>query len=92
MSFKKKKYLIIKEAISKELANFLFNYFIMKRQVARTLFETRSIAPSEKMHGTWKDAQVPDTYSHYSDIAMETLLLKLKPLVEKYTGVKLLEN
>jgi len=92
MSFKKNKYVVARKAISEELANFLFNYFLMKRQVAKTLFETKSIAPSEKMHGTWKEQQVPDTYAHYSDIAMETLLLILKPLMEKHTGAKLLEN
>jgi hypothetical protein len=92
MSFKKNKYVVARKAISEELANFLFNYFLMKRQVAKTLFETKSIAPSEKMHGTWKEQQVPNTYAHYSDIAMETLLLRLKPLMEKHTGVKLLEN
>jgi hypothetical protein len=92
MSFKTKKYVVAKQVISKELSSFLYNYFLMKRQVAKTLFETRSIAPSEKMHGTWKEQQVPGTYSHYADIAMETLLLMLKPLMEKHTGVKLIEN
>jgi len=92
MSFKKNKYIVAKQVISKELANFLYNYFLMKRQVCKTLFKHKAVAPSENMHGTWKDQQVPNTYSHYADIAMETLLLKLKPLMEKHTGVKLIEN
>ena len=33
--------------------------------------------------------QVPNTYSHYSDIAMETLLQQVKPVMEKHTGIKL---
>jgi len=92
MSFKKKKYKIIKKAITKELALFIYNYFLMKRQVAKTLFDTRYISPFEDMFGVWSDSQVPNTYSHYGDIVMETLLLKLQPLMEKETGLKLNPN
>jgi len=92
MNFKNKKFLIIKNAISKDLATFVYNYFLMKRQVARTLFDKRYISPFESMFGVWSDLQVPNTYSHYADIAMETLLLKLQPIIEKETGLKLNPN
>ena len=92
MSFKKKKYKVIKEVISKDLSLFIYNYFLMKRQVAKTLFEHRYISPFEDMLGIWTDKQVPNTYSHYADIAMETLLLKLQPVMEKETGLKLIPN
>ena len=92
MSFKKKKYKIIKNVITKDLALFVYNYFLMKRQVAKTLFDTKYISPFEDMFGVWSDEQVPNTYSHYSDIVMETLLLKLQPIMEKETGLKLNPN
>jgi hypothetical protein len=92
MSFKKNKYLVIKKAIDKELATFVFNYFLIKRQVAQTLYETNYIPPLTCEWGTWEDPQVPGTYSHYADIAMETLLLKLHPVMEKYAKLKLLPN
>ena len=92
MNFKKLKYKIIKKAISKDLSFFVYNYFLLKKQVAKTLFDTRYISPFEDMFGVWSDEQVPNTYSHYSDIAMETLLLKLQPLMEKETGLKLNPN
>jgi hypothetical protein len=92
MIFKKNKFKIIKKAISKDLALFVYNYFLMKRQVAKTLFDTRYISPFEDMFGVWSDSQVPNTYSHYGDIVMETLLLKLQPLMEKETGLKLNPN
>ena len=44
------------------------------------------------MFGVWTDAQVPNTYSHYADVVMETLLLKVQPIVEKQTGLKLSPN
>ena len=55
----------------------------MKREVARTLFDTTTIPLFSQYFGTWADNQVPNTYSHYSDIAMETLLEKLLPVMEK---------
>jgi len=87
--FKEKHFFVIKEAISKDVANFVFNYFMMKRQVARTFFDTRYISPYTTEFGVWNDEQVPNTYSHYSDIAMETLLLAVQPKMEKLTGLKL---
>ena len=92
MNFKKNKYIIIKKAISKDLATFLYNYLLMKRQVHTTFMETRYISPFEDMFGIYNDPQAPNTYSHYGDIAMETLLLKVKPIMEKLTNLKLIEN
>ena len=83
------KYTIIKKAIDKDLASFLFNYFLVKKQVLDTCLKHRYISPFEQMLGTYKDEQVPNTYSHYSDIAMETLMLKCQPIMEKTTGLKL---
>jgi hypothetical protein len=92
MNFKNKKYFIIKNAITKDLATFIYNYFLIKRQVAKTLFESKYILPQEKIFGEWNDPQVPNTYSHYADIVMETLLLKLQPIMEKITKLKLNPN
>ena len=89
MSFKKNKYTVIKQAVSKDLAIFVANYFLMKRQVAKTFFEKRYISPFETIYGTFADEQVPNTYSHYADIAMETLMLKCQPEMEKITELKL---
>ena len=92
MNFKKNKYTVIKKAISKELADFCFNYFMMKRGVAKTFIENRYISPFSSEWGIWADQQVPNTYSHYADVVMETLLLKLLPIMEKTTGLKLNPN
>ena len=91
MSFKKNKYVIIKQAIDKNLALFLYNYFHMKRQVLDTCRNARYISPYETLLGEYEGAnsQIPHTYSNYSDIAMETLMLKCQPIMEKTTGLKL---
>ena len=87
--FEKNHFLVIKEAIDPKIANFVYNYFLMKRQVARTFFDTRYISPFTTEFGVWNDDQVPNTYSHYADPAMETLLLSVQPKMEKLTGLKL---
>lgn len=89
MNFKKNKYVVIRKAISKDLATFVANYFSIKKQVYDTLIENRYISPFEKMYGYYYDVQVPNTYSHYSDIAMETLMLKCQSKMEEATGLKL---
>ena len=89
MAFKKNKYTVIKQAISKELAIFVKNYFCMQKQVLDTCRQARYFSPFENILGTYEDRQVPNTYSHYADIAMETLMLKCQPGMEKATGLKL---
>ena len=89
MSFKKNKYIVIKEAVPKQIAEFVYNYFLIKRQVARTMFDKKYISEFTTEWGVWNDEQVPNTYSNYSDIAMETLLLRTQPIMEKKTGLKL---
>ena len=86
----KNNYKVIKQAISKELADFVYSYFLTKRQVARVFFDDRYISPFNNDWGVWNDPQVPETYSHYSDIAMETLLEKLTEPMSKETGLNLI--
>ena len=87
--FKKKHFLVIKNAVDPKVAEFVYNYFLMKRQVAQTFFDFKYISPYSEEYGTWKDEQVPNTYSHYGDTAMETLLLACQPKMEKATGLSL---
>ena len=89
-NFKKDRFTVIEKAIDPKIANFVYNYFLMKRQVARTMFDERYISPFTTEFGVWNDDQVPNTYSHYADIAMETLLLAVQPIMEKQTGLKLI--
>jgi len=89
MSFKKNKYVIIKQAIDKDLALFLYNYFLMQKQVYDTCMQHRYFSPYENIIGDYQDPQIPHTYSQYSNIAMETLMLKCQPIMEKSTGLKL---
>ena len=92
MSFKKNKYTVLKKAISPELSSVVYKYFLNKRNTARFLFDQKYLSPFNTEHGVWNDTQVPNTYSHYSDLAMETLLQEVKPVMEKHIGLKLSET
>ena len=89
--FKKKKYTIIRQAISKDLAVFIANYFRMQKQVYDTCKQARYFSPFENIIGHYENEneQIPNTYSQYANIVMETLLLKCQPGMEKATGLKL---
>ena len=91
MSFKKNKYTVIKKAISSDLAMFLANYFRMQKQVYDTCTQARYFSPYENIIGFYEDdyQQIPNTYSQYANIGMETLMLKCQPDMEKATGLKL---
>lgn len=82
------KYQVIKNAISYELANFIFNYFLLKRDAVKYMYDN-NITYDNGMLGTWKDEQIPNTYSHYADNVMETLLMKVLPIMQQETGLEL---
>jgi len=88
MIFKTQKYQVIKNAVSKELANFIFNYFLLKRDAVAWMYQN-NITYDTGLLGTWSDHQVPNTYSHYADPVMETLLMKVLPVMQKEIDLKL---
>ena len=83
------KYQIIKKAISYELANFIFNYFMLKRDAVSFMYKN-NIHSQSGLLGTWTDEQVPNTYSNYADFAMETLMMKVLPVMQKETELQLI--
>lgn len=90
MSFERNKYLIIKKAIDPMIAKFVSDYFKLKKDVAKYLFDNKYFSPYEEIFGVWSDTQVPGAYAHYADIAMETLLINVQPIMEKETKLKLI--
>ena len=88
MIFQYKKYQVIKNAISYELANFIFNYFMLKRDAVSWMYKN-NITYDNGMLGTWADQQIPNTFSCYADPVMETLLMKVRPKMQQETGLRL---
>ena len=82
------KYQVIKKAISYELANFVFNYFLLKRDAVKFMYDN-NITYDNGMLGTWTDQQIPNTFSCYADQVMETLLVKVLPIMAQETGLEL---
>ena len=71
--FKEKGYTVVKNAISKDLADFVTQY---------TLFDEIKNFDADTI-------MVPGAHAKYADPAIETLLVTLQPLVEKHTGKKI---
>ena len=90
MSFKTKKYQVIKGALSKELSNFIFNYMMLQRDAVDLMMKTNQINLYNPFIGRRNDPQVPGAYSKYGDWVMETLLMHMIPIMKKKTGLELI--
>ena len=87
--FSEKDFKVAKKSIDKDLADFIYNYFMLKRECYQTLVSKGWISEHTPLWGTYEDKQVPNTYSFYADICMETLLQKLLSEMEMQTGLNL---
>ena len=89
MSFKTKKYQVIKGALSKDLANFIFNYMMLQRDAVDFMTKNNKVNPANPFMGNRVDKQVPGAYSRYADWVMETLLMFMIPIMKAKTGMDL---
>ena len=87
--FKTKKYQIIRQALSKELSNFIFNYMMLQRDAVDFMMKNNKVNPLNPFMGNRNDAQVPGAYSKYGDWIMETLLQYMRPIMKAKTGMDL---
>jgi hypothetical protein len=90
MSFKTKKYQVIKGALSKELANFIFNYMMLQRDAVDFMVKNQKVNPYNPFMGKRDDKQIPGAYSKYADWVMETLLMFMIPIMKTKTGMELI--
>ena len=90
MSFKTKKYQVIRQALSKELANFIFNYMMLQRDAVDFMVKNNKVNPANPFIGTRTDKQVPGCYTKYGDWVMETLLMYMIPIMKAKTGLELI--
>jgi len=90
MSFKTKKYQVIRGALSRELANFIFNYMMLQRDAVDFMLKNNKVNPKNPFIGTREDQQIPGAYSKYADWVMETLLQYMRPIMKAKTGMDLI--
>ena len=82
---------LIKDGLSPDICDFLFSYLKFKKDI----FEYISPLPYEglnKTFGKFNDPQIPNTFSIYSDHAMETILLQMIPTISKNINLPLLPS
>lgn len=87
MSFKKNNFLIVKKAVPKIVADVAFHYLLLKREVYYTC---KKKGLNLKHFGTKGDPMILNTYCHYSDILMETLLIELIPILKQKTKINVI--
>ena len=90
MSFKKKKYQVIRKAISKDMADLCYRYLAINYNADAHLINNNITHENSIFVGNYKDAQVPNSYAKYGDRLMESLLLHTIPIMQKKTGLKLI--
>jgi len=95
------KYKVLRNVLSKDLLEFLYRYFLMKRKSFRTMLKEKIIPPYlEHLFGRAEDEMVPGTdYIVYGDVAGEVILNKLRVVIqeevknlESYDGGRLIES
>ena len=87
---KKKKYQVIRGALSKELAKFIFKYMMLQRDAVDFMMKHNKVDPANPFIGKRDDPQVLGAYSKYSDWVMETLLMHMIPIMKEKTGMNLI--
>ena len=87
--YEKNRYVLIKSFIPPQLASFIYHYAHIRKARAATMANSKWPDYREDVDGTFTDAQVPGTYSCYSDPMMETLLLQGLDGMRKITGLNL---
>jgi len=90
MSFAKNKYQIIRQAIPKDLANFVMNYFLLQQDAVAYMLKNNIINKHNPLIGNWEDEQVPNAYAKYADWVMETLLQYVRPIMKQKTKLDLI--
>ena len=89
MSFKKNKYQVLRNAISKDLAAFCYKYLQISAEADNWMLNNGVTHAGNKLVGNFNDAQVPNSYAKYADRVMETLLVDTIKVMQKKTGLKL---
>ena len=89
-TFKKNKYQVIRQAISKELADIGFTYLVISAEADHWMLQNDVTHKANPLVGDFEDKQVPNSYAKYSDRLMETLLIKTIPVMKKKTGLDLI--
>ena len=89
MSFKKHKYQVIRNAVSREVCDIAYRYLQISAEADYWLLQNNATHEGNPLIGTFKDQQVPNSYAKYGDRLMETLLVKTIPVMENRTGLKL---
>ena len=87
--FKKDKYQVIRNAVSKEICALVYQYLRLSANADEYMLKKNITHAANPLLGSFTDRQVPNSYAKYADRLMETLLITTIPIMQKKTGLKL---
>lgn len=87
--FKEYNYVFVKNLISKELSEYLYQYTLLKSKAIEKMVLT-GFLPADNFIGSFAEGQVPGSFGVYADFAMESLLNDCTSKIEKITGLSLI--
>jgi len=88
--FKKDKYQVIRNAVSKEICALVYQYLRLSANADEYMLKKNITHAANPLLGSFTDRQVPNSYAKYADRLMETLLITTIPIMQKKTGLKLI--
>ena len=86
MTFKKNKYMVVRNALSHEMSEFLYNYLLFKRNFYHYVKTNKEFFGNLPL-GANQDIQVKESYCVYGSIGLDILLDKIKPTT--YGSIKM---
>ena len=86
--FEKNKFVCVKNFIPKHMANYFYDYTLLKSEAIKTMV-LRGFLPFNSFLGSYAETQVPNSFGMYGDFAMETLLKNSTKQIEEVTGLSL---
>tara|TARA_B100001063_G_scaffold221016_1_gene226328 strand:+ start:1096 stop:1749 length:654 start_codon:yes stop_codon:yes gene_type:complete len=97
VQFSENNYIIVKNAVKPDIAEFVYTYFKNKRAVADHMFKNGNDVTNKETYvhyGYFGEkgiiGEVDENFSSYGDLVMETLLASVQQLMEKNTGLSLI--
>ena len=87
--FKKNKYIVVRNAVSPEMCEFLYNYLLFKKNYYNYVKNNKEFFGNLNSLGASEDTQVKKSYSLYGSIVLDMFLDKIKPKIEQATKLTL---
>ena len=82
-------YTKVESVLSEQTAVLVYEYLKFADKKCKLVLDDKPDYYNEWEHGAYDDPDVPDVFSKYADLLIETLMILVQPSVEQETGLSL---